>query len=119
MTALETFDSYQREVARTAPAGPTTPLVLATLALGLTGEAGEVADLVKKYIGHGHDLPSSKVREELGDALWYITDLAAKLGFSLEEVAAFNVAKLRRRYPGGFSHEASRARIDVTNGETP
>lgn len=119
MTDMVTFQAYEHEVARTALIGPTTPLVLATLALGLTGEAGEVADLVKKHIGHGHDLPFDKVREELGDALWYITDLAAKLGFSLEEVASGNAAKLRRRYPSGFSHEASRARVDVANGETP
>lgn len=84
-----------------------------TWALGLTGEAGEVADLLKKGIGHGHGVDASKVCKELGDVLWYVAALAQAHGLSLEEVAQANVEKLRARYPQGFSTEASKARVDV------
>lgn len=113
------FAAYEGDAVRTGPAGPITSLTLAVLALGVAGEAGEVADLVKKHVGHGHDLPTEKLVDELGDVLWYLTVLANALGVSLEAVAARNVAKLRRRYPDGFSSEASLARVDVAKGDAP
>lgn len=81
-------------------------------ALGLTGEAGEVADYTKKVYGHGHTADPAKVRDELGDVLWYVTALAQRWGYTLDEVAAANIAKLQRRYPDGFSSAASKNRTD-------
>ena len=101
------FDSYQNAALRTAG-----DISLPVLGLGVAGEAGEVADLIKKHIGHGHDLDRSKVGKELGDVLWYVTVLAERVGLSLESVAAQNIAKLRARYPDGFSVEASKAKAD-------
>lgn len=71
-------------------------------ALGLCGEAGEVADNIKKSqyedgIGRGLSVP--RLVEELGDTLWYLTYLAGRFGYSLEELAAQNYAKLNGRYP--------------------
>lgn len=96
------LDGYQRLTRRTA--GDTS---LAVLALGIAGEAGEVADTVKKHVGHGHPLDFDHLAEELGDLLWYVAALADAVGASLSDIANFNVEKLRRRYPDGFSTERS------------
>ncbi len=79
----------------------------ANWALGLAGESGEVADLLKKALFHGHSLDVDELEKELGDVLWYIANLAYEYGISLEAVAHYNVKKLRKRYPEGFSRDAS------------
>lgn len=82
-------------------------------ALGLGGESGEAIDLVKKYLFHGHtDGFSAKMFYELGDILWYICLIADTLGYSLEAIMEGNIDKLTKRYPSGFSNEASKNRID-------
>jgi NTP pyrophosphatase (non-canonical NTP hydrolase) len=83
---------------------------LAIWSLGLTGESGEVADIIKKVVGHGHDLDREELKKELGDVLWYIASLSTELGFSLEEVAERNIDKLEKRYPDGFSYYRSQYR---------
>ena len=80
--------------------------------LGLSGESGECADIVKKCLFQGHELDREKLIEELGDVLWYCAELAAGLGVGLEEVAQRNIDKLRRRYPDGFDPERSVHRDD-------
>ncbi|QSQ14068.1 nucleoside triphosphate pyrophosphohydrolase family protein [Myxococcus landrumensis] len=118
MTAL---NEYQLAALRTASIDnerPLDALGLARDALGLTGEAGECADLVKKHVGHGHALDKEKAAKELGDTLWYVAVIAARLGYTLETVAQMNVDKLRKRYPEGFSSAASIARVDVAPAET-
>lgn len=113
------FNEYQKLTERTAPkeGEMTKELRIATYGLGLTGEAGEVADLLKKEVGHKHPADPIKVRDELGDDLWYLARIAAEYGFTLEEVAIANIAKLKERYPEGFSTEASMKRVDVIDVE--
>lgn len=77
---------------------------------GIFGEAGELADELKKVMWHGHDFDREKLRDELGDLLWYVSEIATALDFDLDDVAILNVEKLKRRYPEGFSEEASRNR---------
>lgn len=97
-----TLAEYQREAARTSAAPFPERERLLVQTLGLCGESGEVADLVKKHAWHGKLLDADIMADELGDVLWYVADLATALGLSLEDVAAGNVAKLRKRYPDGF-----------------
>jgi NTP pyrophosphatase (non-canonical NTP hydrolase) len=80
------------------------------LALSLTGEAGEIAEIIKKAVYHGHALSVDALADELGDVQWYLAVMANIYGFDLSEIARRNVEKLKRRYPGGFSEEASRNR---------
>lgn len=93
---------YQVAAMRTKAKGLPFEADLAVLALGLAGEAGEVAEKVKKFLAHGHKMDVDAVGEELGDVLWYLAVMAKRLGLDLGEVAAGNVAKLEARYPDGF-----------------
>ena len=94
-----TIKEYQRKAMRTA-----TPKCYntANAALGLTGEAGEVADEVKKCMYQGHPWQPSKIIEELGDVLWYVTLMAELMNVPLEYIVQANIEKLERRYPDGF-----------------
>lgn len=75
--------------------------------LGLSGETGECADIYKKYMFQGHEFDREAMKAELGDVLWYVAELASGLGVTLEEIAAGNIEKLRKRYPDGFATERS------------
>lgn len=75
--------------------------------LGMCGESGECADLLKKYLHQGHELNPDKLAEEIGDVLWYVAEAAAGLGLSLEQIAQRNIDKLKKRYPAGFDPERS------------
>ncbi len=107
------FATYQHSADRTLPKPVGTLSIdewktqLAVFGLGVAGEAGEVADLVKKFVGHGHALDKTKLVKELGDVLWYLSALCTLNGLTLADVAKTNVAKLQLRYPEGFSSEAS------------
>ena len=96
------FSEYAEAAKRTAPIADHPDVGLAVFGLGLSGEAGEVAELLKKHIGHGIELDREKLCKELGDVLWYLAAVADSSGIPLEEVAEANVAKLRERYPDGF-----------------
>ncbi len=62
---------------------------------------------MKKSTFQGHDWKPSRVVEELGDVLWYVALMADLLNVPLEYVMQANIEKLERRYPDGFSNEAS------------
>jgi len=109
-----TFQQYANDAERTARPYPDGREHLMRAALGLCGESGEFADLVKKanFHGEGHALDKEKATKELGDVLWYVADAAAALGISLEDVAKMNRDKLRKRYPDGFQPKASAQRTE-------
>ena len=69
--------------------------------LGLVGESGEIADKLKKVIRDKNSKLGEEeimgVDKELGDVLWYVSNLAHELGFTLEEIAQMNVDKLQSR----------------------
>ncbi|MYM12405.1 nucleoside triphosphate pyrophosphohydrolase family protein [Muribaculum intestinale] len=74
-------------------------------ALGMCGEAGEVADKVKKVIRDNNqqftDEKKREIAKEIGDVLWYCATLSRDLGFTLEEVAQMNIYKLQSRKERG------------------
>lgn len=92
-------NSYQQWTLSTAiypGAGTGNDSELSYLALGLNGEAGEVADKIKKHLRDGK-LDIGGIIYELGDVCWYIARLADSLGYSLEDILAINNAKLESR----------------------
>lgn len=105
-----TGNEYQKEALRTASENCRS---LANCGLGITGEAGEVADLIKKHLFQGHMLDKKRVIEELGDVAWYMAVCAYMVNTPLDDVLQNNVYKLRKRYPYGFSEERSVNRQEV------
>ncbi len=105
------FNEYQKEAFSFASTeAKNNPLLNGVL--GISGEGGECADLIKKNLFQGHDLDKDKLAKELGDVLWYIAEVATGLGLSLEEIAKMNIDKLKNRYPNGFSSQNSINRKD-------
>jgi NTP pyrophosphatase (non-canonical NTP hydrolase) len=100
---MSDFNSYQRTASRTA-IYPEQHKILYP-ALGLAGEAGEVANKVKKIIRDGPENMPEDWREqlssEIGDVLWYCAALASDLNLTLGMIAAQNEAKLNRRKEQG------------------
>jgi NTP pyrophosphatase (non-canonical NTP hydrolase) len=108
-----TEEEYVAEVLHSAPSlrtftQPEEALLLG--ALGLCGEAGEVADLVKKYRYHAHQLDRAHLFDELGDVLWSLTWRCHTLDSGLGAVMLANVTRLRARYPQGFDPARSQMR---------
>lgn len=89
---------------------------LSNIGLGLTGEAGEVADILKKYLYHGHDLDVNDLILEMGDVLYYICWLCLQIGVDFAELCFENMVKLNERYPDGFDSERSVHRKEYENG---
>lgn len=94
-----TFEEYQQAAMSTA-IYPTDKAILYP-ALGLCGEAGEVAEKIKKTIrdagGEFDEERRRAVAFEVGDVLWYAAAIARDLGISLDEIARMNLAKLAAR----------------------
>ena len=104
-----TLNQYQTEAMRTA-SGVTAASeenLMLNGAMGLNGEAGEVIDILKKHIFQDHKLDTEHIAKELGDCLWYIAVCAKGAGYTLDEIAEMNKAKLRKRYPDGFEADKS------------
>lgn len=99
-----TGSEYQRMAMRTAKPRCRK---LANAGLGLAGEAGEVADEIKKQIFHNHPMNREKLIKEAGDVAWYLALLCEVLGTTLDEVFKTNISKLMERYPDGFDPERS------------
>lgn len=97
-----TFADYHAGAGRTITLDQDNGERKLNAALGLAGEAGEVAELIKKARFHGLAYDVEMIKEELGDILWYVNQMAYAHGLTLSEVAQTNVAKLRARYPNGF-----------------
>ncbi len=71
-------------------------------ALGLSGEVGELNDMLKKWIFHEKQLDIDHAKKEAGDICWYLAMLCESFGWSLDEIMQINIDKLKARYPEGF-----------------
>jgi len=78
--------------------------------LGLYSEGGEFADALKKHLIYGAPLDITNVMEEMGDKLWYIALALHATGYTMGEAMERNIAKLRARYPEGFTEEKALGR---------
>ena len=100
-----TFTDYQEQSKETA-IYPNRGNNFVYPTLGLVGEAGEVADKVKKVLRDKNGIMTEGIKEEiakeLGDVLWYLAQMASELGASLEDVARGNIEKLRSRKERGM-----------------
>lgn len=109
------LNTYQELTKRTRYSTGIPHMDCLNIAIGIAGEAGEIADLVKKWQFHGHNLDTIKVRDELGDLLWYIAWMASLFRWDLSTIAEENIKKLEKRYPDGFSTQDSITRRDIAN----
>lgn len=73
---------------------------------GMAGEVGEIHSLFQKTY-QGHEIDPEHLKKELGDLLWMLAEACTAMNWSLDDVAQANIAKLRTRYPDGFSAEKS------------
>lgn len=98
------FRTYQVEAARTdqVPAAGDDEFANAIIVpmLGLAGETGQLLSEYKKHLrdGEAHRLFKDRVAEELGDLLWYVSNVATKYGLDLDDIAGRNLAKVRARW---------------------
>ena len=109
--------NYRQEVLRNCPNFSTDSLAtkLSLGGLGVSGESGEVADLIKKVLHHNvkfDDTIKTKLIKEMGDVYWYLEYLCATINVTAEEVQEANVQKLRIRHPNGWSPESQQAKAD-------
>lgn len=79
------------------------PIRLNHAVLGLTGEVGELAGAVERWIYYGKELDSVNIKEETGDCLWYLALLCNNMGFDMGEIMTANIAKLKQRYPAKYT----------------
>lgn len=102
-----TFSEYQSASRKTARY-PVIGHPIVYPALGLAGEAGEVAGKIKKIFrdknGIIDDATLKAIQKELGDVLWYVSQLSTELGLTLEDVAALNIENLLSRLERGTIH---------------
>ena len=100
------LDMYQKVALTTAIYPREQAIIYPTL--GLTGEAGEVANKVKKIIRDGSDSKDEKlvseIKAEIGDCLWYIAVLASDFDIKLSDIASANLEKLEKRKEKGTIH---------------
>ena len=77
---------------------------LLTAAVGMSAEAGEFTEVVKKIVFQGKEPTEENLfhlKRELGDVMWYVAQACMGLGVSLDEIIEMNIDKLKARYPGG------------------
>lgn len=100
------FDEYQKLATRTATfEGKQKEYQMLYLGLGITGEAGEIAEKLKKTLRNNDGELTDEIREglkkEIGDVLWYLSQLSRVLGFNFSEAAQANIKKLEDRAARG------------------
>lgn len=97
-----------------------TPLKahLMHMAIGVSGEAGELLDAIKKHVMYGKELDVENVIEELGDIYFYMQGIMNGLGLERKQVILHNIRKLSKRYSAGtYSNEQAQQRADKEEGQ--
>jgi NTP pyrophosphatase (non-canonical NTP hydrolase) len=107
--------NYVESVLRTAPERTEIRLDKDSVdllhgAMGIVTEAGELLDVLKKFIFYNKPVDFVNLLEEVGDLLWYVTFLSARLNINIEECMKMNSAKLKQRFPEKFNVEEAQVR---------
>ena len=105
-------NKYQKLAMVTLNKELTKKEMLSNGVMGLCGESGEVIDVVKKHLYQGHELDVNKIKDELGDVMWYVAEICSSLDISLNDVLEGNIIKLKKRFKDGFSTYESINRKD-------
>jgi NTP pyrophosphatase (non-canonical NTP hydrolase) len=113
-------EKVARRMAGSYPADPESlgvsvllPVRVNHAVIGLTGEVGELAAAVERWLYYGHELDVVNVAEEVGDCLWYLAELCNAVGVSLSSVMEANIRKLRARYPDRYTDAQAADRDSV------
>lgn len=91
---LQKLDDYSQEIDDVGG--------ILNASLGLSGEVGELNDMIKKWIFHEKPIDKMHLKKEIGDVCWYIAMMCEAWGFNLEQIMQLNINKLKERYPEGF-----------------
>lgn len=105
-----TANEYQRKALRTEGTVTSDSVKYTRLIeglMGLSGEAGEAIDSLKKVLYQGHEFDRLQIARELGDVAWYLALSADAIGYDLETILQMNIDKLLERYPNGFDPKMS------------
>lgn len=97
--SYQDFDTYQKMANRSLHGNEQ---VLTNCGLGLSSEVGEVVELIQKYAFESSEMDKNALTKELGDVLWYLSQVAEWANISFEEVASKNIEMLRTRFPEKF-----------------
>lgn len=114
MSSIIDFQSYQSLAMRTArrPDDGNEKFDLTHAVVGLSGEVGELADTLKRFVFYNQPLDRINAKEEIGDILWYVALAATAIGEDLGQIAHENITKLRKRYPHCYTDEHAAKRMD-------
>jgi NTP pyrophosphatase (non-canonical NTP hydrolase) len=93
---IDEYAAWAAQIAKVAPTATPDPARLAYLGLGLTGEAGEVAELIKKLLRDGA-WSAERIGDELGDVFYYLAALCAASGHRPSDILAASRAKIEAR----------------------
>lgn len=96
------LQEYQSKSSRTMNKKLSLEQSISNMLMGIQGESGEVADILKKHLYQGHELNEDHLAEEIGDTMFYIVNLCNLLGLDLSKILETNYNKLLNRYPEGF-----------------
>lgn len=91
---LQKLDDYSQEIDDVGG--------ILNASLGLSGEVGELNDMIKKWIFHEKPIDKMHLKKEIDDVCWYIAMMCEAWGFNLEQIMQLNINKLKERYPEGF-----------------
>lgn len=95
---------YQELCKNTAKSFENRNEEIADWGLGVAGEAGDLAGCIKKTFFHGND-QTQGIRENIGDTMWYLAMICNFFNWDFDEILSENIAKLRKRYPQGFTEK--------------
>src|SRR5262249_36807696 len=106
------LNEYQIAAQKTDLTGQSQEDAILVSVLGIAGESGDLATLFKKRLRDGDSFTvyPEQCAEELGDILWYVSNVSTKLGFTLEEIAKRNLAKTKSRW-GNFAPTDQKRRL--------